>query len=215
MCAERGQVWSVLLAINQRHACAPTQTHQGGEGDFGGVGGEGKHRLAKHGAPQADAIQAADQLTIDPSFYAVCVPSGMEGFISRQHVRQDPGAVLVVANGMGAGTHDSTKAVIDANFTVWMGAKFFQRLAQGAVQTKGAGLQHHARVGRPPQNRLTDAEPRKNPLAIGAEQMRYIQGATSGQQTRCWTAQAPGGVGRRKRVFGFQPGQGRGHRATV
>lgn len=120
----------VLLAINPSHPGASTQAYQGGQSNFGRIGGVGKHRLAKHRAPDTNAIQAADQLAIDPRFYAVRVASGMKIGVGRQHLRDDPSAVLLLAHGIGAGAHDLAKAMIDANFTARISTKFLQRLAQ-------------------------------------------------------------------------------------
>ena len=123
-------MWRVLLAINQGYSGASAQTHQSGQGNFGGIGGVGKHRLAKHRAPDTNAIQTADQMTINPGFYAVRVASGMKSSVGRQHLRDDPSAVLLLAHSIGAGAHDPTKVMIDADFTARIGAKFLQRLAQ-------------------------------------------------------------------------------------
>jgi hypothetical protein len=61
------------------------------------------------------------------------------------------------------------------------------------------GAEHHARVGRPPQDRLALAEPRKDAAGIGVEQARRVQVAAHREQA---IGLAQGGLGRREGASG-------------
>ncbi len=59
----------VLLAIDLPDLMMAAQADQGRQCNFGRVGLVVKHRLAKHGLSNRDAIQAAHQFTLDPASY--------------------------------------------------------------------------------------------------------------------------------------------------
>jgi hypothetical protein len=122
----------------------------------------------------------------------------------------NPGTVLSVARGLGAMLHHRGKSAVDANFTARIVAKFLQSFAQAAVQAKLVGMQGHARVGRPPEHRLSLAEPRENALTVSGAKTCCIKRIAGGQQ--------PGMGSRSPRsdrwgefLFGLQPGQGVRH----
>ncbi|MNV86532.1 hypothetical protein D3C71_1805750 [compost metagenome] len=125
----------------------------------------------------------------------------------------DPGAVLAFARGLGAVAHHGFKLAVDADFAARRGAKLLQRLAQRAVQPEVGGLQHHARIGRPPENGLAGAEPGKDALAVGLAQMMGIELAARGQQAGDGIVLAPGLFHAGKRVVRRQPGKRVGHAA--
>ena len=76
----------------------------------------------------------------------------------------------------------------------------FEALPQRAVKAKVADAQDHARVGAPPEHRLTWAEPRENALPIGFDQASRCEILACSQQTRCWRVGTPGQVHRRQRL---------------
>lgn len=82
-----------------------------------------------------------------------------------------------------------------------------QALAQRAMQLEVVGLQHHARVGAPPQYRLIRVEPGENSQRVSPQQCGYIQHTASRQQPGSVIVVVPGTVQWRKTLPGSQPGQ--------
>lgn len=75
-----GLLWSMTV-MSSISAKAPTR-----QGQVGGVGSVGEHRLTEKHAAQAHAIQASDQLTVYPGFERVDLALGMPVRIDRAHV---------------------------------------------------------------------------------------------------------------------------------
>ncbi len=98
------------------------------------------------------------------------------------HVFHDPGAGLTGPVHGGAGPDGLRKRGIDADFAVRILGEAPKCFSQGPVEPEIAGWQNHARVGAPPENRLSRAEPRKDGLAVGADQGRHVQRTTDSQQ---------------------------------
>ena len=91
----------------------------------------------------------------------------VQAYVGLNHVRNDPGAGLSGTRRLGTGLNDTGEIVIDPNLAVRIGAKPLQCLAKRPVYAKLCDLEHHARVGRPPQNGLAFGVPRKNTGAVG------------------------------------------------
>ena len=107
----------VLLAVNHGDAVVQAKGNQCGNGYLGGVGGVREHRLAEHHAAHVDAIKTANQLATDPGFDAVRVPSGMQGAVGFNHIRDDPRATLAKPRSGCAGLDDRSKSAVEPDFT--------------------------------------------------------------------------------------------------
>ena len=93
------------------------QGHQCSKGDFGCIAHMGKHGLPIHGLAERHAVQTADELAIDPGFYAVGQTLRVQTAISVDDAGHDPGAILPRACGVCTVLHDLAKAGVDAHFT--------------------------------------------------------------------------------------------------
>mmetsp|Transcript_4831 Transcript_4831/g.17078 ORF Transcript_4831/g.17078 Transcript_4831/m.17078 type:complete len:248 (+) Transcript_4831:528-1271(+) len=177
--AQRRQVAGVLLAVDPRDAEFAAQADQRAQRDLGCIGAAHEHRLAEEHPAEVDAIEAADEFAVDPGLNAVHGRPGQVGGLQLGH---DPGAVLAVARRAGAGPQHGGPVVVDANFAARRGGEALHRLAQRARQLEVRRLQHHARVGRPPQRRLAGAIPREDATPIGRLQARGRQRRARGEQ---------------------------------
>ena len=99
----------------------------------------------------------------------------MQRRIGVDHGGHDPCAVLPVTWRCGAGSDDAPKLVIYPNLAVRVAAKPLQGLAQGAVESESFDILYHARMGGPPKNGLSLAEPWKHTVRIGLQQPAHGQ----------------------------------------
>ena len=136
---------------------------------------------------------------------AVAVQLGVGGL----DVVVDPGAVLAVTPDLAAGGDHAGEIAVNAQRKAGQGRGFADGLFERTVQAELRRLEHHARVGRPPQNRRVAAVPRENPLAIGLLQMGAVEHAARCQQAWVRRVRAPGGIDRGEGIFWLQPGQRR------
>ena len=104
----------VLLAVDHRHALRAAQPHQRGQSDLGGIGCAGEHGLTKHRVSNADAVQTADELAVDPGLDAVRGAGPVQGLIGLDHGRHDPRTVLAGPWGLRAGVDDRAEVAVDA-----------------------------------------------------------------------------------------------------
>ena len=205
--AQGGQVLRVLLAVNQGDAMTAAQADKGRQGDLGGVGFMCKHGFSEHRATQRHAVQAPDELPIDPGFHAVGMACQMQFGVGVDHLRNDPGASLAFAFLGGAGGDDVPERAVDADFAVRLSAKCLQLFAQRAAQPELSHRQHHARIRCPPQDGLPGAVPGKGALCICSAQAGHIQRAACCQQPRRGIAFSPRKGRCGKGGVGFEPGQ--------
>ena len=208
---QRRQVARGLLAIDLRGALVAAQAHQRRQRDLGGVAGMGEHGFAKHRAAQCHAVQAAHQLAVDPGFHAVGLALAVQRGVGRHDAVHDPGAVLAGTHRLGAVAHDLLERGVDAHLAARRFAEFLQRLAQRRVQAEICHLQHHARVGGPPEHGLALAEPGEDALRIGGLQVVGIQPTAGGQQAGQRVIQAPGALHGGEDIVFRKPGQLVGH----
>ncbi len=109
---------------------------------------------------------------------------GVAQLVQRQvgvtHPVGDPGAVLARTRQRCARAQHRAELRIRAHLP-GTGA---QAAAEAAGQVHGTGIEHHARVRAPPEDRLACGKPGKDALAVGAEQALGGKIATQGQQAR-------------------------------
>ena len=175
--AQRGEVPRVLLAVNHGQLVVSTKSDQRGQCDFRGIGLQGKHGFAKHRASEGHAIQTPHQLIVHPSFNAVRMSRLVKLFVGLNHFRQDPSTGLSLSFGAGTAANDLRKIVVNANLACAGLDKFAERFFQRAVEFEIVHFQNHARIGGPPKDGLTFAEPRKNTLFISFHQSFWMQAA--------------------------------------
>ena len=96
MRSHRGQMGCVLLAVNLLNAVVATKTNQRRQSDFGGIGAAAEHGFTKHRFANRHAIQAPNQLAVDPGLYAVRQSYLVQLRVGSNHVVHDPGAGLTL-----------------------------------------------------------------------------------------------------------------------
>ena len=170
----------VHLAVDRAVIAIPALPLRGemGERDFGRVAAAAEHRFAEEHRADMYAIQAARQFAIHPYFHRVGMALPMQRAIRRDHLFQNPGAAAFAIARRGAGAHHLRENGVGADF-VGVPA---QGLAQRLGKAKLGGEQNHARVGAPPQNRITGAEPGKDAAPVGRQQPFRRQVAAGGEQ---------------------------------
>ncbi len=139
--AEVVQVLRGHLAIDEREAPFMQLAHQGGETDFRGVVGATEHGFAKEQLPHGQAIEAADQLVIEPDLDRVGDAALMQLQVGILHALGDPGAVGVAAWPC-AGVDHSREILVEADAV----ALLTQQLGQATRNMQLVGEQHGARV---------------------------------------------------------------------
>ncbi len=207
MSPQRGQVPGVLLAIDRGDAVRQTHTHQAGESHFGAIGDRGEHGFTEDGVTQGDEVKTCHQFAIQPDLSTVCEASAVQVFISLHHSGNNPSALLSGSSRLAAAAHDLAEVLVKAQRKPRMARPAFQGLAQGAVKTKMAGVQHHPRVWTPPQHGLSCAEPRKNTMALGLEEAGGRQVMPGCQQAGRRGTCIPCHCGMGQGFIGLKPGQ--------
>src|SRR5437660_4694558 len=107
-----------------------------------------EHRLAEKDAVDGDTVEATHKLAVAPCLYRMREARVVEFAVSVDDRRRDPGARLTGAQRYGAVFNDIAKRRIDPHF------KFasLDPLLQRARNTELSAVEHHSRVGAPPQN---------------------------------------------------------------
>jgi hypothetical protein len=175
----------LLLAVEHAHALAAQEGDQVGQRHLGGVRDAREHRFAVEHAADADAIGAADQFAVQPDFRRVRIAHAGAAAIAGDDVFRDPGAGAVLAR-RGAGAHHGFEGAVEAHHP---GAVLEARaldLAQGLLEAvadlEAVGVQHHARIGAPPQDGLAFGEPGEDAVAVGLQQALRRQVGAGGKQ---------------------------------
>ena len=204
--AETGQVLGVHLAVDQREVAVAQALDQGDEGGLGGIVAAAEHRLAEEQPAQRQAVESADQLAVLPGLHRMGDAAAVQFEVGLLHRRGDPGAVGVAARG-GAGADHRGEVLVEGDREVAAA----QGLAQAARDVQLFREQHHARVGRPPEERLSVLVPGEAAVPIGGQQALRAEVAAGRQQA---VRLAQGALQRRKiqRVAG-QPAEHGGGRA--
>jgi hypothetical protein len=141
-----------------------------------------EHRFAEEHAADAQPVQAADQSPVHPGLDALHEAAPRQRRVGLLHLRHDPGTGLALARGGGAGRDHGRCVMVDAQFATGKTQEAANRLLQRRVQLEVLHLQHHARVGAPPQQGLALAVPGKDAEPIGRQQALGPQVATDRQQ---------------------------------
>ena len=137
-----------------------------------------EHRFAEEHAPERDAVEAADEPPVAPALDRVRIAPPVQLAIRIDHLRRDPGAALPLPRRARARADDRAEVGVDARLER-AGA---HPLAQRARHAELRDVQHHARIGAPPQDRLAVRVPRKDALAIGGDDALGRQVRAGGQQ---------------------------------
>jgi hypothetical protein len=214
--AERGQVAGFLLAIDQLDAVVSQEAHQIGQCDLGGVRAPREHGFAVEHMADAYPIKAADQFAVQPDFRGVREAGLVQPAIAIDDIVRYPGAGAGAAR-LGAGAHDGFEGRVEADFPAAVALRSApalfeaaQRLAQAVGNAEIGGLEHHARIGAPPENRLAVRIPGENALAIGVQQAQRRQIRAGRQQAgrAVFLGHGFGRIGKRR--FAVEPGNHQG-----
>ena len=117
LCPQGRQMSGVLLAVDGCDPVFATKSDQGRQRNFGCIGNMRKHRLTKNCSTDGHAIEAPDQFTADPCFYAVCVPRAVQHAIGLNHGLQYPGPGLAVPWFAGTSCNDFRESRVKPDFT--------------------------------------------------------------------------------------------------
>ena len=207
---QRGQVPGVLLAVDQGHAVVAGHADQQAQRHLGAIAHSREHGFAKHRLAQRHKVQAGHEFPVLPKLGAVGQASPVQFGVRLHDGWHDPAAMLSRPRLRSAAGHDLRKVPIKHEFRAGQGEPIAQRLAQRAVESERLRFQHHARIGAPPQHRLSRAVPRENALLVGLQQLIGVELCAGGQQTWGRAAAIPGLGDRRERIPWRKPGQRRG-----
>src|SRR6267378_974499 len=153
--------------------------------------------------PQAHPVQTTHQRAVAPDLYAVSVLEAVQLEVGGAHVGGDPGAGTCRArrsapidDGGEIAIHRVTEAAVA------------QRLGEAARAVKLLGEQHRARIGRPPQHRLTRRVPRKDPPPVRCDEALGRQVAAGRQQSARFFQRLLERREPLRRILRRQPGDG-------
>jgi hypothetical protein len=165
------------LAVDESELTLAQELDSARERHFRGVRGAREHRLADEHAAAGDAIQAADECAVSPSFERVRPAELMQATVGAGDVRRNPRAAAVMAWLCACGHH-----VIECGVNAKFEAAGVERAAQAARNLESVRPKHGPRVGAPPQDRLTFLIPGKDAARVGGKQSGRLQVAACGQQ---------------------------------
>ena len=154
----------LLLTVNQRHVPLLQHFDQVHECHLRGVGEAREHRLAIKHSTDGDAIQSARQLAIEPRFNRMRIAVSMQPGVGVDHRGGDPGTEPAIARRRASFDHVAEGAV-DGDIEVSPA----NRPSQRARDFEFVDEEHHARIGRPPENRLTFVVPGKDSMPVGVK----------------------------------------------
>jgi hypothetical protein len=117
-----------------------------------------EHRLPRKIRAQGHAVDATDELAVLPGFHRVSEPQIVQLAVGSDHVRRYPRPRGIRAARVGAGSYHTFEVTVHAQLKSTRGC--------GARENNAAPfVEHHARVGREPENRLAVMYHGKIPLA--------------------------------------------------
>ena len=123
--AVAGHVFGVGLAVNQFATGFLEGSGEEDEGALGAVGFNCEHRFSAEDAAKQDSVKAADQLSVLPDFDAVGVACLVKFLVGLNHLRSNPGAVLIGPFLLCAVFYDISKSFV-YRISIWiMLEKFF------------------------------------------------------------------------------------------
>ena len=163
------------------------------------VGLVGKHRLAEEHPAKRQTIQAADEFAPAPGLDRVSVAKRVKVAVGHRHLPCDPRAVLRIAHDARASIDHRSECRVHAHFKVASPDAFRQRARQPIL----VGVQHHPRIGTPPQQRLALAVPGVDTAPIGVDDALRRQIAAGRQQSVRLLQRS---FDRRERRLGVEPG---------
>lgn len=107
-----------VLRVEQFKAAVVEPVDEVDEADFGGVGaaevGAREHGFAEERAVDMDAVQPADEPTVEKGFDGMGVAGVKESGVARDEAIIDPGAIRIGTRG-GAPPHDAIEGGVAAN----------------------------------------------------------------------------------------------------
>src|SRR5260221_3953909 len=174
--AERGEVARGLLAVDHAAAVAAQALDQLHQRHLGGIRGAREHRLAEEHLPERDSVEPALEASVVPRLDAVRETELMQADVAFDHLGHDPCSGLSLAPA-GAGLDHLAERGVHA------------RLLRAAIDAPGERArnpelgreEHHARIGRPPQDRVAPGEPREDAMAVGLPEALRRQCAARAQ----------------------------------
>src|SRR5437588_667493 len=122
----------------------------------------GEHRFAEKDAVEDDSVETPHKLAVAPCLYRMGEARIMQLAVSVDYRRRDPRARLTSAQRCCAVFDDIAKRSVDSHVEFVSPDPLVQRMGN----TELGAIQHHPRVGTPPQNRLARPEPGKNAATI-------------------------------------------------
>ncbi|MEY3939418.1 MAG: hypothetical protein RL659_2259 [Pseudomonadota bacterium] len=157
----------ILLAVDGLNAVLLADMNQSCKCHFGAVTERAEHGFAEHSFANTNKVQACHQVAIEPCFGAMRVACAVQGFVGIDHGRHDPCSFLALSGALRASFYHVVKCAVKTQLELRMRRITSQGFSQRSVKFEAFDLQHHARIGAPPQYRLVGVEPRKHAFGIG------------------------------------------------
>ena len=168
----------VIWQSRKRKRQASSCWQQGVQGDLGGVGLEGEHRLAEERGAERHPVHTADESVAVPRLDGVREPQLVQLRVGLDHRGRDPRALVLPRHAGARGDHRRERPVVGRRVR---GAP--HRAAQAPVDADLAGHEHGARAGAEPRDRRPlRAGPREDPVGVRDEEAFGAQRAADGQQ---------------------------------
>ena len=114
-----------------------------------------------------------------PCLDTVGVSELVEARVGAEHIARDPRALLAWAWDGGAGFHDLCKRRVHADLI----RPFAKSFAEGAIDTKLGGKEHHSWIWRIPKDRKILIIPRKDSVAVSEKQTLRTEISTDREQS--------------------------------
>lgn len=166
--AEPLQVIGGILRVEQREAPSPKLAHQMHKRHLGGIAHLEKHRFAKEGPTQGDAVKAAGEGVVLPALHTVRSALFVQVGVRPNDARRDPGAVAV-----RTGPNDGVKIVIGRHPKLAV----LDPLAEIVGNVKVVEGQVGSRIGRVPADRAGPVVAHwENAVGVGTNEQRGGKG---------------------------------------
>ena len=154
------------LAIDEAHVPAREPLHRADERDLRRVGPVREHRLAEEGAAERDAVEPARERFALPRLERVREPEPMQPLVRVDHLRHDPGAVLIRPLARRATPDHLIERAVRGDPV----AAAADRAPERGGDVQPFRLEDEARIGGPPEDRRVVAIPGEDPRGVGGEE---------------------------------------------
>src|SRR5688572_27428717 len=135
-----------------------------GEGCLGSIPLAAEHRFAEEDPAESKTVEPPDQPPFEPRLDAVCEASPMQLDIRGLHLGCNPGTRVRVPRCRTCRDH-----LLERAAHLYDEAPIAQALCKAARAAELRGIENCPRIRRPPEDRLSGCEPRKESLPIGRQ----------------------------------------------